>query len=85
MTVSLIIHNHICSQFTETLHRLAYGTSEALSKVWMPLDEYTRLTMEGLRKGDRQISSAGSLAALQRFDAGKLEMAEAFHKMRADW
>ncbi|KAF9458120.1 hypothetical protein BDZ94DRAFT_146934 [Collybia nuda] len=63
----------------------AEGTTEALSKFWMSLDEYIPLTMNGLRKGDREISAGGSLAALQKFEPGKIEMAEAFQKARAAW
>ncbi|KAJ7456709.1 hypothetical protein FB451DRAFT_1098973 [Mycena latifolia] len=33
------------------------GTTERLSKFWMPLDEYTKKTMEGLRKGDAHIAA----------------------------
>ncbi|KAL5494703.1 hypothetical protein ACEPAI_164 [Sanghuangporus weigelae] len=31
------------------------GTTEALSKNWMPLDEFTKYTMEGLQRGDFNI------------------------------
>lgn len=51
----------------------------------MPLDEYIPLTMDGLRKGDREVSSGASLAALQRFEHGKIELSEAFQKARANW
>ncbi|KAF7306654.1 hypothetical protein MIND_00457000 [Mycena indigotica] len=34
----------------------AQGTTEALSKFWMPLDEYTSKTLDGLRKGDKHIA-----------------------------
>ncbi|KAL5536032.1 hypothetical protein ACEPAF_4126 [Sanghuangporus sanghuang] len=31
------------------------GTTEAISKNWMPLDEFTKYTMEGLQRGDFNI------------------------------
>lgn len=39
----------------------------------MPLDEYIRVTMDGLKKGDVHISAGASLAGLEKFEAGKDE------------
>jgi len=44
------------------------GTTEMLSKFWMPLDEYTKLTMDGLRKGDIHIASGASAKFLEKFE-----------------
>ncbi|KAJ7786016.1 hypothetical protein B0H16DRAFT_14524 [Mycena metata] len=47
------------------------GTTEMLSKIWMPLDEYTKTTMEGLRKGDTHVAAGTAALVLKRFaDAG---------------
>ncbi|KAF7416470.1 hypothetical protein PC9H_002736 [Pleurotus ostreatus] len=51
----------------------AEGTTERLSKIWMPLDEYIRVTMDGLKKGDVHISAGASLAGLEKFETGKDE------------
>jgi len=44
------------------------GTTPALSKFWMPLDEYTGKTMEGLRKGDEQVAVGTAATVLKRFE-----------------
>jgi hypothetical protein len=50
----------------------------------MPLDEYTRITIEGLRRGDPHISVGMADQLFKRFDVGKVEFAESFQKnMRA--
>ncbi|KAJ7706474.1 hypothetical protein B0H17DRAFT_631409 [Mycena rosella] len=45
------------------------GITERLSKFWMPLDEYTRKTMEGLRKGDSHIAAGMAETVYKRFEA----------------
>ncbi|KAJ7225814.1 hypothetical protein GGX14DRAFT_641191 [Mycena pura] len=45
------------------------GTTERLSKFWMPLDEYTEKTMQGLRKGDIHIAAGRAEETLKRFQA----------------
>ncbi|PFH54657.1 hypothetical protein AMATHDRAFT_72427 [Amanita thiersii Skay4041] len=62
-----------------------YGTTEKLSKFWMSLDEYTRATMEGLRKGDDVVSCGGSLDAYKRFEKDKEEIAVEMQKRREKW
>ncbi|KAJ7042526.1 hypothetical protein C8F04DRAFT_1076216, partial [Mycena alexandri] len=47
------------------------GTTEMLSKFWMPLDEYTKTTIEGLRRGDIHVAAGAAAAVVKRFaDAG---------------
>ncbi|KAG6911814.1 hypothetical protein DXG01_000061 [Tephrocybe rancida] len=58
-----------------------YGTTEKLSKFWMPLDEYTRLTMEGLTNGESHIAAGSASDAFKRFDSGKVELAERLYNM----
>lgn len=56
-----------------------YGTTEKLSKFWMPLDEYTKVTMEGLRRGDPHVACGMADQLFKRFDMRKGEFAEGFH------
>jgi hypothetical protein len=51
----------------------------------MPLDEYIKDTMEGLRKGDAEISAGMASTALKRFEEGKVEFAQAMFGHRNDW
>ncbi|KIM68182.1 hypothetical protein SCLCIDRAFT_1209598 [Scleroderma citrinum Foug A] len=51
----------------------AQGTTEELSKVWMPLSEFTRLTMEELVTEATQIPIGVTAQAYQKFEAGKIE------------
>jgi len=66
---------------------LAYGTTEKLSKFWMPLDKYIETTMEGLRRGDKHyILWQPSLDAYQRFEKGKDELNHvSFYHAQANW
>ncbi|KAG6842497.1 hypothetical protein C0991_000023 [Blastosporella zonata] len=43
----------------------AYGTTEKLSKFWMPLDQYTNLTMEGLQNGESNITAGTVVDAIE--------------------
>ncbi|KAJ7169600.1 hypothetical protein C8R46DRAFT_993902 [Mycena filopes] len=43
------------------------GTSEMLSKFWMPLDEYTRKTIAGLQRGDIHVAAGTAEVVLKRF------------------
>ncbi|KAJ7462669.1 hypothetical protein B0H11DRAFT_1815674 [Mycena galericulata] len=44
------------------------GTTPMLSKFWMPLDEYTKKTMDGLKKGGDQIAVGTAEIVLKRFE-----------------
>jgi len=44
------------------------GTTERLSKFWMPLAEYTKLTVEGLRRGDIHVVSGNAAELLEKFE-----------------
>ncbi|KAF7339901.1 hypothetical protein MVEN_01907400 [Mycena venus] len=44
------------------------GTTERLSKFWMPLDEYTKLTVDGLRKGDIHVAAGVVVKLLEKFE-----------------
>lgn len=62
-----------------------YGTTERLSKFWMPLDEYTKTTMEGLRRGDKHITCGVVLDTYKRFEEGKDEFAAKALIARSKW
>ncbi|KAF9056364.1 hypothetical protein BJ165DRAFT_505577 [Panaeolus papilionaceus] len=61
----------------------AYGTTDKLSKFWMPLDEYIKVTVEGLRKGDKFIAAGLSQVSFEKFDLPKLPVAVQMYKNRA--
>jgi len=48
------------------------GLTPALSKLWMPLDEYIPLTMESLIRGDVQVTSGVVTKFHERFEQEKL-------------
>lgn len=60
---------------------LAYGTTEKLSKFWMPLEEYTKVVLEALKRGETYITAGSTPDNFKRFDTGKLELAENLYKM----
>ncbi|KAF8078420.1 hypothetical protein FPV67DRAFT_1465214 [Lyophyllum atratum] len=62
----------------------AYGTTEKLSKFWMPLDEYTKIILEGLKNGDPYITAGTASDVFTNFEAGKLERVEALQKFAED-
>lgn len=56
-----------------------------LTNKWMPLKEYIPVTMDGLTKGDFQISSGVSLAGLNQFETGKEEVVMKGLEVRKSW
>jgi len=50
------------------------GTTAKLSKMWMPLDEFTALAMDGLKRGDMQIPIGMAKQQYDRFENGKVDM-----------
>lgn len=46
-------------------------TLARVSKIWMPLDEWTKLTMEGLIDGKAEIPLGFSIPAYEKYEAGK--------------
>ncbi|KJA28905.1 hypothetical protein HYPSUDRAFT_33348 [Hypholoma sublateritium FD-334 SS-4] len=53
----------------------AYGTTEKLSKTWMSLEEFVKLTMPPLINGDVDIPIGMSVGVFQKYEAGKTEFA----------
>ncbi|KAF8973752.1 NAD(P)-binding protein [Flammula alnicola] len=63
-----------------------YGTTEMLSEFWMPLDQFTRITMGGLREGGNHIPSGSSKDQFERFEEGKDSIALGSQmRLRANW
>ncbi|KAJ3813500.1 hypothetical protein F5876DRAFT_87031 [Lentinula aff. lateritia] len=48
--------------------KLAEGTTGALSQFWMPLEEYTKETIEGLRRGVNVVCSGMSKSIYEKFE-----------------
>ncbi|KZT21657.1 NAD(P)-binding protein [Neolentinus lepideus HHB14362 ss-1] len=51
------------------------GRTPALSKVWMTLDEFTKQTVEGLKRGDSIVASGMAAQGFEKFEKGKAEFA----------
>jgi len=49
----------------------AYGTTEKLSKFWIPLSDFTKVTMEGLRKGDHVITMSNVKTLYEQLEQPK--------------
>ncbi|KAH9486746.1 putative oxidoreductase DltE [Psilocybe cubensis] len=60
----------------------AQGTTPMLSKFWMPLDQFTKETMEGLQRGDAHIAVGTSKSAFEKYEEGKAEAALGIQKTR---
>ena len=63
-------HSDILTRFTDQ------GLTPALSKIWMPLDQFTKLTMESLIHGDPEIAVGFAATYFDKFEKGKREQAE---------
>ncbi|KAG2368232.1 hypothetical protein BDR07DRAFT_1325385 [Suillus spraguei] len=51
------------------------GTTQRLSNFWLPLEEYTKVTMEGLVRGDPYVLAGMAINQHKQFEEGKLEAA----------
>ncbi|TFK57385.1 NAD(P)-binding protein [Heliocybe sulcata] len=59
------------------------GKSPSLSKVWMPLDEFTNKAMEGLKRGDTFVPIGMAAQGFEKFEKGKAEASHgAFMNMK---
>jgi len=63
----------------------AEGTTERLSKMWMPLDEFTEIVITGLVNGDSHITAGMATQAFDRFEKGKVELTHKSMEMRNKW
>jgi hypothetical protein len=55
---------------------LVEGTTQRLSNFWIPLEEYTKVTMDGLVRGDPYVLAGRVVDEHKKFEEGKLELAE---------
>ena len=58
---------------------------EKLAKFWMPLDEFTNIAVDGLRKGDKLITCGTAEGTFNRFEQGKEEVAAQLGARRIQW
>ncbi|THU94842.1 NAD(P)-binding protein [Dendrothele bispora CBS 962.96] len=49
----------------------AQGTTDVLSKFWMPLDEFTNTVMEGLKRGDTVVAAGNAKNDYEQFEHPK--------------
>lgn len=54
----------------------AQGTTQELSKIWMPLSEFIPSVMEGLRAGNDYIPVGFGAQLFERFEKGKDEISK---------
>lgn len=56
------------------------GMTPKLSKFWMPLDAFTKETMEGLCRGNVQVPAGDSKEKWEQYEKGKLEQMNSARK-----
>ncbi|CDO76626.1 hypothetical protein BN946_scf184868.g40 [Trametes cinnabarina] len=56
------------------------GKTPALSKVWMPLKEFTDRAIEGLIRGDPNVPVGSAAQQFDQFEKGKQEAAQKFYE-----
>ncbi|KAJ3984785.1 hypothetical protein F5890DRAFT_1514708 [Lentinula detonsa] len=61
----------------------AEGTTEALSKFWMPLSEYIKETIEGFQRGDSVVCNGMAKNAYEQFEKPKEQMVSEMAKRAA--
>ncbi|KAL0581208.1 hypothetical protein V5O48_000796 [Marasmius crinis-equi] len=71
--IEILPPNPTVSLVESELHD-ADGTTEKLSKQWMPLDEFIPATMEGLKKGEPHIGPGVSGIAFGRYEKEKYQL-----------
>ncbi|THH00914.1 hypothetical protein EW145_g7009 [Phellinidium pouzarii] len=81
-SLSLSLHSNLASTNVHIMEILPplveselhdnQGTSEALSKIWMPLDTYTKYAMEGLLRGDVNIVTPNHEWLWEKFEKDKI-------------
>lgn len=55
------------------------GLTPFLAKVWMPLVEFTKLTLEGLVRGDPQIAPGMAGQTIEKYHEGIVEAVQQFY------
>ncbi|OJA09098.1 hypothetical protein AZE42_02570 [Rhizopogon vesiculosus] len=66
----------IIPPFVESELHGSEGTTQHLANIWMPLQKYTRLTLEGLVRGDPYVPVGTAVDRHKKFEEGKLELAQ---------
>jgi len=66
----------IIPPFVESELHGSEGTTQHLDNIWMPLQKYTRLTLEGLVRGDPYVPVGTAVDRHKKFEEGKLELAQ---------
>ncbi|KAK2462238.1 hypothetical protein APHAL10511_005734 [Amanita phalloides] len=61
------------------------GTTNRLSRFWMPIDQYIENTVGGLRKGERVVTCGAGVNIFSRFEEGKEEEAAKLMQFRSQW
>lgn len=72
----MIVSTTLCPPFTHIYWNTIpdQGTVSALSKLWMPLDKFTKLAMEGLERGDLSIVVGDyTIDSFEKYEKGKAE------------
>lgn len=75
------LHDRSCRFLLRDMHRISHhdftdqGTTERLSKVWMPLADFTKEAMDGLKRGDDAIPVGLVRSQWETHEKGKLEKA----------
>ncbi|TFY64202.1 hypothetical protein EVG20_g6028 [Dentipellis fragilis] len=60
------------------------GMTQALSKIWMPLDKFIPAAMEGLLRGDPHIAVGRANGVFEQFEKDKLEAVQRFYETRRE-
>lgn len=59
------------------------GLTPFLARVWMPLVEFTKLTLEGLVRGDPQIAPGMAGQTIEKYHDGIVEAVQQFYDRTA--
>lgn len=66
------IHYFTFDKVNQVNSRTAQGSTPTVSKFWMPVAEYTSITIAGLQKGDEFVSAGTSLENYDLFEKPKM-------------
>ncbi len=60
------------------------GMTQALSKIWMPLNKFIPAAMAGLLRGDPHIAVGRANGVFEQFEKDKLEAVQRFYETRRE-
>lgn len=79
----IVSASHAFHNFTNSFGA-EQGTTETLSKFWMPLKEFTEKEVEGLKQGHLHIPIGQSAETYEKFnERGKIEQVKQIHQRMA--